>query len=105
MLADAHILSLGYLWFMRVRTNGFERTKTCTDPPLFTRDMRNRASFCTALQSVTMVCTTSDKQISRTFQGFFKDKLQELFNKSAFMHKNVFTLPVSFTGSFSPRMS
>ena len=23
-----------------------------------------------------IVCTTSDKQISRTFQGFFKDKLQ-----------------------------
>ena len=23
-----------------------------------------------------MVCTTSDKQILRTFQGFFKDKLQ-----------------------------
>ena len=26
--------------------------------------------------SIFMVCTTSDKQISRTFQEFFKDKLQ-----------------------------
>ena len=28
-----------------------------------------------------MVHTTSDKQISRTFQGFFKDKLQSLRTK------------------------
>ena len=28
-----------------------------------------------------MVDTTSDKQISRTFQGFFKDKLQSLRTK------------------------
>ena len=27
------------------------------------------------LNSITMVHTTSDKKISRTFQGFFKDKL------------------------------
>ena len=104
MLADAHILSLGLCGSGQTVLNGQKLARirlclhgTCGIVQVFVRQ--------TALQSVTMVCTTSDKQISRTFQGFFKDKLQELFNKSAFMHKNVFTLPVSFTGSFSPRMS
>ena len=81
MLADAHILSLGYLWFMRVRTNGFERTKTCTDPPLFTRDMQNRASFCTA--NSTAICNhglhnfrqKNFKNFSRIFQGQDKNYL------------------------------
>ena len=31
------------------------------------------------MKSNNMVRTTSDKQISRTFQGFFKDKFQGLF--------------------------
>ena len=30
--------------------------------------------------AVNMVRTTSEEQISRTFQGFFKDKLQFFFN-------------------------
>ena len=41
---------------------------------------RKKSEFMTGIEPVTfhtpMVCTTSDKQISRTFQGFFKDKLQ-----------------------------
>ena len=84
MLADAHILSLGYLWFMRVRTNNFELRngqKLARIRLWFTRDMRNRASFCTA--NSTAICNhglhnfrqTNFKNFSRIFQGQDKNYL------------------------------
>ena len=71
MLADAHISSLGYVWFMRVRTSG----KLARMRLWFTREMRNRASFCTA--NSTAICNhglhnfrqTNFKNFSRIFQG------------------------------------
>ena len=38
------------------------------------------------MKSNNMVCTTSDILISRTFQGFFKDKLQ--FSRTKIYSKN-----------------
>ena len=43
-------------------------------------DKEKKSEFMTGIEPMTfhtpMVCTTSDKQISMTFQGFFWDKLQ-----------------------------
>ena len=43
-------------------------------------DKKKKSEFTTGIEPMTfhipMFCTTSDKQISRTFQGFFYDKLQ-----------------------------
>ena len=53
--------------------------------------------LCPSIFVIYMVCTTSDKQISRTFQGFFKDKLQFsrtkiCLIKSAFFNPHLITL-------------
>ena len=51
-----------------------------------------------------MVCTTSEKQISRTFQGFFKDKLQFLRTKIYLINWHSLTpfdYPIGYNMSWS----
>ena len=57
---------------------------------------RKLFSLCTYLLlnstvAVNKVCKTSDKQISRTFQGFFEDKLQFLRTKIYLINQNSLT--------------